>query len=171
MKSIGPLVARGVDRGPTLWAVSITVVAVPGVLAFFLPVVADARFGDGEPAAWLENGLRVWLACLAAVAAIAVLGGYWLPRTAGASAPARARNRDEFAELGLLGTAWPVMVVMTIWLILSQDGDPRWLVWVTGASAVVGIAAQVHLLGAALAQTRRIRREHHANLAKKRTRP
>lgn len=169
MRSIGPLLARRVGRGPTPWAVSITVVAVPGILAFFLPVVADAMFGDGDAATWLDFGLHAWLACLAIVAALAVLAGYWLPRVARNSSPARARDVDEFADLGLLGTAWPVMVVMTVWLIVWRDADPRWLVWLTGSSALVALAAQVHLLGWALAQTRRIRREN-GTLAKKRVR-
>jgi hypothetical protein len=151
--------------GPGRWAAAVTAVTVPGILIFFLPIVADARLGDGEPAAWLETGARAWLACTAAVALLAVVCGYWIPR-----AGPRLVTSNELPELGLLLTVWGTLGFLSIWTMLALDGDPRWLVWFTLAAALFGITSQVHQLCGVSAGARRVSRERERAQRRKRSR-
>ncbi len=125
MKASEGRLGRVLDRGPTPWAAAITVCALPGFAAFFMPQVVGRSFGDGEPASWIEKGLTIWLAGLAGVSLIAVAAGYWLPRVAGRLRGSLARHSDEFGELGLLMTAGGTTGFFTFWSWLSLDGDQQ----------------------------------------------
>lgn len=150
--------------GPTPWAASITVWGAPGILVFFMPLVFDYQFGDGEPAGWIKAGSIWWLTGLALVATLAISVGYWLPRVI------HARRRDTWypdlhGESGLLLTAWGTMTFTTIWVSLAFGMDPAWLPWLVGAAAAYGLLAQAHQIAWLL---RRVRRAEGAELAKRR---
>lgn len=170
MTNSGGRLDRLLAWGPIPWAVAITAWAVPGFLAFFMPHLADLQFGDGEPASWIETGETWWLAGLALVVIVAVSGGYWLPRGRNARRRHPSWYPDAFSEFGLLGTAWSVMLAMTLWTVLVLDGDPSWLVWLVGGSAAFGICAQAHQLVWSSRQVRMARRQQQADLAKRRGR-
>lgn len=165
-------VGRILDRGPIPWAAAITAWGVPGILVLYLPHLADAQFGDGEPASWIETGTTVWLTGLNLVVIAAVVGGYWLRRITWSRAPSfRARfPANEIDEMRLLWTTWPLSGVNVAWVMFALDGDPRWLVALTVAAFVVGITADLHSSKGNRAQLRRIRREQQAKLARRKRR-
>lgn len=148
---------RVLDRGPTPWAAAITVFALPGFAAFFMPQVVGRSFGDGEPASWIEKGLTIWLAGLAGTSVIAVAGGYWLPRVAGRWRRPLARHPDEFGELGLLMTAMGTMGFFTLWSWLSLDGDRQQVAWACAAAAALAVITFIHALVVLQRRSRGIR--------------
>lgn len=165
-------VARILDRGPIPWAVAITAWGVPGILMFYLTLLADAQFGDGEPASWIKPGTTAWLAGLNLVIIAAVIGGYWLRRITWSRAHSlRVRfPANEIDEVRLLLTAWPISGVNIVWTLFALDGDPRWLVGLTVFTFGVGVGAFLHGFLVIHAKVRRNRHEQQVKLARRKRR-
>lgn len=125
------------------WHVLVWAVATVGILGFFLPLALQARWGDGEPNAFLADGLRVWLVVMSVVALVAVSVRALRPRLT-------AAKRDLLADLEqepiVVGLGWSGLLLGLVTVIFGLDGEPRWLVWVAGAAWVYVTAVAAYVM-------------------------